>query len=129
MSGGGGKPRGGKMGTSIKDSISHEVLSSAEHELEMLESKLRGLRQSVNEARRRYQAAEAGCIRIELELDKCNKEVPLPCLSFCRQHYGACAFSFSAFFSVFYSLTRNKPLFFYKVRLILTSNSVVSSSQ
>lgn len=82
MSGGGGKPRGGKMGTSIKDSISREVLSSAEHELEMLENKLRDLHQSVNEARRRYQAAEAGCTRIELELDKCNKEVPFPCLSF-----------------------------------------------
>jgi structural maintenance of chromosome 4 len=78
MSGGGGKPRGGKMGTSIKDSISPEVLSSAEHELEMLESKCRGLRQSVNEARCRYQAAEAGCARIELEVEKCNKEVPLP---------------------------------------------------
>lgn len=75
MSGGGGKPRGGKMGTSIKDSVTPEVLSSAEHELEMLESQLRGLRQSVNEARQRYQAAESGCIRIEMELDKCNKEI------------------------------------------------------
>lgn len=78
MSGGGGKPRGGKMGTSIKESVSPEAVSSAEHELEMLESKLRDLRQNANDARRRYQAAEAGCARVEMELDKCNKEVPPP---------------------------------------------------
>lgn len=64
------------MGTSIKESVSPEAVSLAEHELEMLESKLRDLRQNANDARRRYQAAEAGCARVEMELDKCNKEVP-----------------------------------------------------
>lgn len=110
MSGGGGKPRGGKMGTSIKESISPEAVSSAEHELELLESKLRGLRQSVNDARRRYQAAEAGCTREEMELDKCNKEVPPPCLSLCRSNMVLVRSAFSLLI-FFYSLTRNTPLF------------------
>lgn len=66
------------MGTSIKESVSPEAVSSAEHELEMLESKLRDLRQNANDARRRYQAAEVACARVEMELDKCNKEVPPP---------------------------------------------------
>lgn len=75
MSGGGGKPHGGKMGTSIKESISPEAVATAEHELEILDSKLRGLRQSVNEAKRRYQAAEAGLGREQMELEKWQKEV------------------------------------------------------
>ncbi|KAJ1688981.1 hypothetical protein LUZ63_013136 [Rhynchospora breviuscula] len=75
MTGGGAKPRGGKMGTSIKASISPEAVASAEQELEMLNNKLRGLRLSIDEARRGIQAAEAGISRAEMELGKWEREV------------------------------------------------------
>ncbi|KAJ1691122.1 hypothetical protein LUZ63_015277 [Rhynchospora breviuscula] len=75
MSGGGKKPRGGKMGTSIKESFSAEAVITAEQEVENLTSKLRSLRQSADEARRRYQAAEAGIGRTKMEIEKWEMEV------------------------------------------------------
>ncbi|KAJ3686474.1 hypothetical protein LUZ61_015638 [Rhynchospora tenuis] len=75
MSGGGGKPRGGKMGTSIKESFSAEAVASAEQEVEELNSKLSDISQSIDEARRGYQAAEAGIGRTKMEIEKWEIEV------------------------------------------------------
>ncbi|XP_072993522.1 structural maintenance of chromosomes protein 4 [Typha latifolia] len=75
MSGGGGKPRGGKMGTSIRGSVSAEAAVNAEKELAELVDQLSSLRQRISGARKRYQASEDAKCHLEMELAKCQKEI------------------------------------------------------
>jgi len=76
MSGGGGKPRGGKMGTSIRAaSVSPEAISAAEKELSQIAENLDNVRQRITDAVKCYQASEKALSLGEMELAKCKKEV------------------------------------------------------
>lgn len=78
MSGGGSKPKGGKMGTSIRvTNVSVEAVASAERELSGLTDKLNAVRQRMMDAVRRYQAVEKTVSALEMELAKSQKEVML----------------------------------------------------
>lgn len=78
MSGGGGKPRGGKMGTSIRAaSVSVESVANAEKELSRLTDKLNDIRQRIMAAVQCYQASEKAVAALEMELAKSQKEVML----------------------------------------------------
>ncbi|QCD92601.1 structural maintenance of chromosomes protein 4 [Vigna unguiculata] len=76
MSGGGGKPRGGKMGTSIRaTSVSVESVANAEKELFELTAKLNDIRQRIVAAVQRYQASEKAVAALDMEFAKSQKEV------------------------------------------------------
>lgn len=76
MSGGGNKPRGGKMGTSIRAaSVSGEAVTNAEEELQTMVEKLNSIRQRIAEAVRCYQASEKEISFLEMELAKSQKEI------------------------------------------------------
>ncbi|CAH9093166.1 unnamed protein product [Cuscuta epithymum] len=76
MSGGGSKPRGGKMGSSIRPaSVSGEAISYAEDELSKLSASLRNARQKISEALARYRSLDAATSNLEMELAKSQKEV------------------------------------------------------
>ncbi|XP_057419756.1 structural maintenance of chromosomes protein 4 [Lotus japonicus] len=76
MSGGGSKPRGGKIGTSIRAaSVSVEAVTNAERQLSEMADKLNAIRQRIMDAVRRYQASEKTVTALEMELAKCQKEV------------------------------------------------------
>ncbi|XP_030466328.2 structural maintenance of chromosomes protein 4 [Syzygium oleosum] len=76
MSGGGSKPRGGKMGTCIRSaSVSAEAVRNAENELSTLSDKLSNLRQQIADAVRRHQSSETALANLEMELAKCQKEI------------------------------------------------------
>lgn len=78
MSGGGSKPKGGKMGTSIRaTNVSVEAITSAERELSGLTNKLNAVRQRMVDAVRQYQAAEKTVSALEMDLAKSQKEVML----------------------------------------------------
>lgn len=78
MSGGGSKPRGGKMGTSIRTaSVSGEAVANAEKELSIMVGKLNSIRQRIAEAVRCYQSSEKAIAILEMELAKSQKEVML----------------------------------------------------
>ena len=78
MSGGGNKPRGGKMGTSIRaDNVSGEAVANAEKELSIMVEKLNSIRQRIAEAVQCYQASEKAIAILEMELAKSQKEVML----------------------------------------------------
>lgn len=75
MSGGGSKPRGGKMGTSIRESVSEEAVINAENDLNKLVGQLNKLRENINDAKKRHRALEEAKSRLEMELLKAKKEV------------------------------------------------------
>lgn len=76
MSGGGTKPRGGKMGTSIRaTSVSPEAVTNAENELSAMVEKLGIVRQKMADAVRLYQVSEKTVSHLEMDLAKCQKEV------------------------------------------------------
>ncbi|CAM8982273.1 unnamed protein product [Rhodiola kirilowii] len=76
MSGGGGRPRGGKMGTSIRAaSVSRESIANAEKELTAMIEKLSYVRQRISSAVKQYQSAEKEVTRMEMELAKSQKEI------------------------------------------------------
>ncbi|XP_050230281.1 structural maintenance of chromosomes protein 4-like isoform X2 [Mercurialis annua] len=76
MSGGGSKPRGGKMGTSIRaTSVSVEAVTDAENEVSTLAGKLNCIRQSVVDAVKSYQVSEKAIANLEMELAKSQKEI------------------------------------------------------
>lgn len=78
MSGGGGKPRGGKMGTSIRAvSVSGEAVAKAEKELSEMNDKLTSVRQRISDAVRLYQVSEKAVTHMEMELAKSQKEVAI----------------------------------------------------
>ncbi|TVU20023.1 hypothetical protein EJB05_36210 [Eragrostis curvula] len=75
MSGGGSKPRGGRMGTSIRESISEDAIKNAENNLNKLAGDLNKLREQMNDAKKRYRSSEDAKSRLEMELAKVKKEV------------------------------------------------------
>ncbi|KAL3567974.1 hypothetical protein D5086_030625 [Populus alba] len=76
MSGGGTKPRGGKMGTSIRaTSVSGEAVTSAEEELSTMVERLNGIRQRIADSVKHYQASEKAIAHLEMELAKSQKEI------------------------------------------------------
>ncbi|KAL6960771.1 Structural maintenance of chromosomes protein 4 [Sarracenia purpurea var. burkii] len=76
MSGGGSKPRGGKMGSAIRvTSVSAETIANAESELSEIAGKLNNVRQKIGNAVRRYQASEKTVSQLEMELAKTQKEI------------------------------------------------------
>ncbi|TYI63426.1 hypothetical protein E1A91_D09G016700v1 [Gossypium mustelinum] len=76
MSGGGSKPRGGKMGTSIRAaSESRETVVAAEKELANMVDSLNNIRQRIADATRRYQASEKVVAELDMEIAKSQKEV------------------------------------------------------
>ncbi|XP_048431168.1 structural maintenance of chromosomes protein 4 [Pyrus x bretschneideri] len=76
MSGGGSKPRGGKMSTSIRaTSVSGEAVANAEKELAAMVDSLNTIRQKISDAVRRYQASEKALARLEMELAKSQKQI------------------------------------------------------
>ncbi|KAG6545760.1 hypothetical protein Mapa_012721 [Marchantia paleacea] len=76
MSGGGGKPRGGRMGTKIRDaSGSGEALQAAESELTRLTEQLAVIRERIGVAVSQYQAAGKAVGKLELEIAKTRMEV------------------------------------------------------
>ncbi|XP_058082082.1 structural maintenance of chromosomes protein 4 isoform X2 [Magnolia sinica] len=75
MTGGGSKPRGGKMGTSIRVSVSGEAVANAEKELAELVNEIGSLRQRIGDAMRRYRASEKAAAHSEMELAKSQKEI------------------------------------------------------
>lgn len=79
MSGGGNKPRGGKIGTSIRaTSVSGETIANAQEELSTLAGKLNDIRQRIVDALRHYQASGKAISHLEMDLAKSQKEV-VPC--------------------------------------------------
>ena len=78
MSGGGSKPHGGKMGTSIQvASVSGEAVANAEKELSLMVEKLNSICQRIAEEVRCYQASEKAIAILEMEQAKSQKEVML----------------------------------------------------
>ncbi|CAL9187640.1 unnamed protein product [Musa hybrid cultivar] len=75
MSGGGSRPLGGKMGTSIRESISGDDAANAEEELLQLVGQLNSLRQRISDCVKRYRGCEKAEAHLEMELAKTNKEV------------------------------------------------------
>ncbi|KAK2994629.1 hypothetical protein RJ640_025683 [Escallonia rubra] len=76
MSGGGSKPRGGKMGTSIRAaSVSGEAIANAESELSGMVEQLGKIRQTCADAVRRYQALEKAISLLEMESAKSQREI------------------------------------------------------
>ena len=80
MTGGGGKPRGGKMGTSIRASVSGDAVANAEKELSTVVEKLNNLRSKIADEVKHYQDAEKAISPLEIELAKSQQEVTLRCL-------------------------------------------------
>lgn len=79
MSGGGGKPRGGRMGTSVRATgVSGEVVANAENELFKIVDMLNHFREKIGNAVRQYRAAENEVSRLEMELAKSQREVLSP---------------------------------------------------
>ncbi|KAF8409834.1 hypothetical protein HHK36_002352 [Tetracentron sinense] len=76
MSGGGNKPRGGKMGTSIRAaSVSGEAVANAEKELAKLVDELSVVRQRIADAVRNYEDSEKAVAHLEMVLAKSQKEI------------------------------------------------------
>ncbi|KAL3622702.1 Structural maintenance of chromosomes protein 4 [Castilleja foliolosa] len=75
MSGGGSKPRGGKMGTSIRATVSGEAVADAKKELSDLVESLSTVRNKLNDAVRRYRDSEKAISPLEMELAKGRKEI------------------------------------------------------
>ncbi|CAI8608890.1 unnamed protein product [Vicia faba] len=76
MSGGGGKPKSGKMGTSVRDpNVSDKALASAERELSGLTDKLKAIHRRMMDAVKRYQVAEKNIAALEMELRKSEQEL------------------------------------------------------
>ncbi|KAH7861220.1 hypothetical protein Vadar_023285 [Vaccinium darrowii] len=76
MSGGGSKPRGGKMGTAIRaTSVSAVAIANAETELSEMVAKLTSIRQKIADAVKSYQASEKAVLLLEMELAKRQKEI------------------------------------------------------
>nr|GEV10124.1 structural maintenance of chromosomes protein 4 [Tanacetum cinerariifolium] len=74
MSGGGNKPRGGKMGTSIRaTSVSAEAIAEAENEVTQISEKLRRLQ--ISEVVAHYKNLEKAATQLEMGLAKSKKEI------------------------------------------------------
>lgn len=76
MSGGGGMPRGGKMGTSIRSaSVSRETFAKAEKDLSEMVDALRKIRQRIADAEQRHQVSDKAVGQLEMSLARSQHEV------------------------------------------------------
>ncbi|CAM6094960.1 unnamed protein product [Calypogeia fissa] len=76
MSGGGGKPKGGRMGSTIIEvGVSAEAIQSAESESARLTRDLNANRERMTAAVSQYQTAEKAVAQLELEIAKTRMEV------------------------------------------------------
>ncbi|EYU34070.1 hypothetical protein ABFS82_08G023500 [Erythranthe guttata] len=75
MTGGGNKPRGGKMGTSIRASVSGEAVTNAEKELSDLVESLSAVRKRLADAVKFCKESEKAISPLEMEVAKCQKEI------------------------------------------------------
>lgn len=76
MSGGGGRPRGGKMGTSFRaSSVSGEAMANAEKELSDLVESLSTVRNRLADAVKNFKDSEKEISALEMALAKSQKEV------------------------------------------------------
>lgn len=75
MTGGGNRPSGGKMGTSIRASVSAEAVATAEKELADLEERLSNLRNRISDAVKKYTDSEKAISPLEINFTKTQKEV------------------------------------------------------
>ncbi|XP_022149786.1 structural maintenance of chromosomes protein 4 [Momordica charantia] len=76
MSGGGGMPRGGKMGTSIRSaSVSRETFANAEKELSEMVDALNKIRRRIADAAQRHQVSEKEVAQLEMLLAKSQQEI------------------------------------------------------
>lgn len=103
MSGGGGKPKGGKMGTAVRDTtVSPQAIQNAEREVASLGEQLRSVRSRRNSATQQYQTAEKTIAQLELDIQKNRLEVSI----FCNRLKGIALFD------------ANKPHSYFHVMLI-----------
>ncbi|KAL6610433.1 hypothetical protein ACP70R_040402 [Stipagrostis hirtigluma subsp. patula] len=72
---GGGNRQSGKMGSTIRQSVSEEAIKNAEDNLNKLIDELNGLREKKSDAKKRYRSLEEAKSRLEMELAKAKKEV------------------------------------------------------
>lgn len=76
MSGGGNRPRGGKMGTSIRaNTVSREAVADAEKELATMVDKLNATRKRISDSVQKYQSLEKTIQQLEMELARSQKEI------------------------------------------------------
>ncbi|XP_042019712.1 structural maintenance of chromosomes protein 4-like [Salvia splendens] len=75
MTGGGNRPSGGKMGTSIRASVSGEAVATAEKELSDLAERLNNIRNRISDAIRSYRDSENAISPLEMNLTKTRKEI------------------------------------------------------
>ncbi|KAL6551563.1 Structural maintenance of chromosomes protein 4 [Orobanche gracilis] len=75
MTGGGARPRGGKMGTSIRATVSGEAVANAEKELFDLVEHLTTVRSKLRDAVKCYRDSEKAISPLEMELVKSQKEI------------------------------------------------------
>lgn len=75
MTGGGNRPSGGKMGTSIRASVSGEAVATAEKELSDLVESLSNVRNRISEAVKNYRDSEKAISPLEMNFAKTQKEV------------------------------------------------------
>ncbi|GER48317.1 structural maintenance of chromosomes protein [Striga asiatica] len=75
ISGGGSRPRGGKIGTSIRASVSGEAVANAEKELSDLVESLNTVRSKLANAVKHYKDSEKAIAPLEMELAKSRKEI------------------------------------------------------
>jgi structural maintenance of chromosome 4 len=76
MSGGGGKPRGGRMGTAIQDSSdSQESLAAVEKELDTVKHELVSIRHRISIAIQEYRTADNALSQLALDIPKMQMEV------------------------------------------------------
>lgn len=93
MTGGGNRPRGGKMGTSIRASVSREAVATAEKELSDLVERLNNIRNRISEAVKQYRDSEKAISPLEMNLAKTQKEVAqLPWIA-----YFICAYAYDSY--------------------------------
>ncbi|KAJ8749963.1 hypothetical protein K2173_013878 [Erythroxylum novogranatense] len=76
MSGGGTKPRGGKMGTSVRPaSVTGEAVLNSEKELSAIVDKLNAIRERMINAVKCYRTSEKAIENLEMELARSQKEI------------------------------------------------------
>lgn len=66
LSGGGGKPQGGKMGTSINASVSPDSVAMVEKNLAELVDQLNGLHQKISNCIKCYQSSDRETMQLVL---------------------------------------------------------------
>lgn len=76
MSGGGGKPKGGRMGSTIREvGVSADAIKSSESEATRLTGELNAIHERLNAAVSQYQTAEKAVAQLELDIAKTRMEV------------------------------------------------------